>query len=107
MGIGWGSLCAGAVGGFGYGYIDAKANHSNTPLGDACLGGLKGMASGFVGAIASVAMPYGDSWGAGALIGGTASNVTSQLLSHDWKSDESFKLNWKSTLFSAGLSWGI
>ena len=107
VGIGWGSLCAGAVGGFGYGYIDAKANHSNTPLGDACLGGLKGMASGFVGAIASVAMPYGDSWGAGALIGGTASNVTSQLLSHDWKSDESFKLNWKSTLFSAGLSWGI
>ena len=107
VGPGFGSMCGGAVSGFGYGLLGGIANNSQTPLNDALLGSLKGIVSGFVGAMVGASIPYGDSWGAGALFGGAASNVTSQLLSHDWNGKDAFSLNWKSTLFSAGLSWGI
>ncbi len=107
VGVGAGGAAGGAIGGFGYGVISAVANNSENVLEDALVGLGKGLVSGFAGAAAGVALPFGDSWGMGSLLGGATSNVTSQLLSHDWKSDEPFKLNWKSTLFSAGLSWGI
>ncbi len=107
VGVGAGGAVGGAAGGFGYGLISAVANNSEDILGDAFIGAGKGLASGFLGAAASVALPFGDSWGMGSLLGGAASNVTSQLLSHDWEGSEPFEWNWKSTLFSAGLSWGI
>ena len=107
VGVGAGGAVGGAAGGFGYGLISAVANNSEDILGDAFIGAGKGLVSGFVGAAASVALPFGDSWGMGSLLGGAASNVTSQLLSHDWEGSEPFEWNWKSTLFSAGLSWGI
>lgn len=107
VGPGFGSMCGGAVSGFGYGLLGSVVHNSKTPLNDAALGCLKGIVSGFVGAMVGASIPYGDSWAAGALFGGAASNVTSQLLSHDWNGKDAFSLNWKSTLFSAGLSWGI
>ena len=107
VGVGFGSICGGAVSGFGYGLLGGVANNSRSLLNDAILGCLKGMASGFMGAMVSASLQFGDSWGAGAFLGGAASNVTSQLLSHDWSGKDDFSLNWKSTLFSAGLSWGI
>ncbi len=105
VGMGAGSLCAGAVSGSGYSIIQGMANHEDVGsiLTSSILGGLYGGVSGWIGG--SVGAVVGG--GTGAFLGGAASNITSQLLTHDYSSGEKFKLNWKSALFSSCMSFGI
>ena len=100
-----GGLCGGAISGAGNGLIYGLANNSESIGSDVVnglwKGGVCGIVGGFVGGGCGI---YG---GYGAFLGGAASNLTSQLINHDYSSDQKLKINWISVLMGGVTSYGI
>ena len=98
-----GGLCGGIISGAGNGLIQGLANNSHNIGSDIWdglwKGGLSGLAGGYVGGGMGI---YG---GWGALCGGAAASLTSEVC--NYASTENYKINWLNVGLGGVLSCGI